>query len=465
MKCLKCGGNIEPYDVVCHSCGMRVSVMKQLCRISNKKYNKALCQAKTSDLSGALESLKLSVGFNSKNINALNLMGLVYLETGEAAKALECWVISSYHRKKNNRALRYIEYLDNNLSEIDKMDIGVKLYNGILHKLKSENYGAADPSRIHRIIENAAKELEGALKFNPKLLKAVNLLTLCYLMLGERSKALELTKSVLYADVTNREAALYFNILCPDRTRPPIKITGTAAEKKSKTELQTAPVESQGFFTSSMFMEAVSFLLGIIACTAVFIFLVIPGINENHSDRESANVPTAYEEDSMSAHDNEGTPETGISPEEIKAKEDSIKKAKELCDNFYYIDACGLIFNMDLSGISEDSRKTYNEIMPKAAAEASKALLELGQKSYNEGRKTDAKSFLDKALTYSENASEDDGELYETKYTVLFYLGRIALDNDEGGQAASLFSEVIRFHPDKKYVNYAEGYLNSLTED
>ena len=105
MKCLRCGKEIAPYDVVCHNCGARVQVMKQIVRISNKYYNKAIRQIKGSNLSGALESLGLSAGFNSKNINALNLMGLVYLEIGETAKAIECFILSSNRQKRNNRAL------------------------------------------------------------------------------------------------------------------------------------------------------------------------------------------------------------------------------------------------------------------------------------------------------------------------------------------------------------------------
>ncbi len=465
MKCLRCGKEIAPYDVVCHNCGARVQVMKQIDRISNKYYNKAIRQIKGSNLSGALESLGLSVGFNSKNINALNLMGLVYFEIGETAKAIECFILSSNRQKRNNRALQYIEYIDRNISEIDKMDMGAKLYNEVLHKMKSENLGMADPKRIHRVLETSAKKLESALKFNSKLLKAINLLTLCYIMLGERSKALELNKTVLYTDVTNREAAIYFNILCPDRTRPPIKMTETAPKKESKTEVLTAPVESQGFFTSSMFMEVVAFLLGILACTAVFVFLVIPGINENKIEKTAENVQSVTEENISSSDNTEAAPRPGASSEDVKTKEDNINKAKQLCDNSYYIDACSLIFNMDLTGVSPEGINTYNEIMPKAAAGASKALLELGQKAYNEGKQEEASSFLNRANTYAGTATEEDGKLYETKYTVLFYLGRIALDKGEGSEAANMFSQVIRFHPDKRYVNYAEGYLNSLTED
>ena len=46
------------------------------------------------DLSGAIESLKISLRFNKLNIDARNLLGLIYYEMGEVVTALTEWVIS-----------------------------------------------------------------------------------------------------------------------------------------------------------------------------------------------------------------------------------------------------------------------------------------------------------------------------------------------------------------------------------
>ena len=57
-------------------------------------YNLGLEQAGVRNLSGAIVSLKNSLKFNKYNIDARNLLGLIYCETGEVVDALSEWVIS-----------------------------------------------------------------------------------------------------------------------------------------------------------------------------------------------------------------------------------------------------------------------------------------------------------------------------------------------------------------------------------
>ena len=63
---------------------------------SNAYYNDALEKAGVRDLSGAIESLKISLRFNKLNIDARNLLGLIYYEMGEVVTALTEWVIISF---------------------------------------------------------------------------------------------------------------------------------------------------------------------------------------------------------------------------------------------------------------------------------------------------------------------------------------------------------------------------------
>ena len=74
---------------------------------SNAYYNQALSRAGVRDLSGAVESLKKSLRFNKKNIQARNLLGLVYFEMGETVSALSEWVISKNFKPENNICLLY----------------------------------------------------------------------------------------------------------------------------------------------------------------------------------------------------------------------------------------------------------------------------------------------------------------------------------------------------------------------
>ena len=79
--------------------------------MSNRFYNDGLEKAGVRDLTGAINSLRQSLKFNKNNIEARNLLGLVYFETGEVVAALSEWVISKNMRPEKNIADDYINML------------------------------------------------------------------------------------------------------------------------------------------------------------------------------------------------------------------------------------------------------------------------------------------------------------------------------------------------------------------
>ena len=100
MICYKCGqevGNAKR----CPNCGADLSVFLKVRHISNAYYNLGLEQAGVRNLSGAIVSLKNSLKFNKYNIDARNLLGLIYCETGEVVDALSEWVIPPDTSKQN----------------------------------------------------------------------------------------------------------------------------------------------------------------------------------------------------------------------------------------------------------------------------------------------------------------------------------------------------------------------------
>ena len=93
MNCMICQAqlNTSPY---CPKCGCNVTAQKKAVALSNLYYNQGLEKAQIRDLSGAITCLKRSLKMNKCNIQARNLLGLVYFETGEVVAALSEWVIS-----------------------------------------------------------------------------------------------------------------------------------------------------------------------------------------------------------------------------------------------------------------------------------------------------------------------------------------------------------------------------------
>ena len=82
MICYKCGHEAGREEQ-CPSCGADISVFQRIVKISNEYYNDGLQKANVRNLSGAIISLKQSLKFYKYNIDARNLLGLVYYEIGE----------------------------------------------------------------------------------------------------------------------------------------------------------------------------------------------------------------------------------------------------------------------------------------------------------------------------------------------------------------------------------------------
>ena len=107
MKCMYCGAELSD-SAYCPVCGRDISVQRQAIVLSGIYYNEGLEKAEVRDLSGAILLLRQSLKFNKENIQARNLLGLVYFEMGEAVSALSEWVISRNLKPDHNLATRYI---------------------------------------------------------------------------------------------------------------------------------------------------------------------------------------------------------------------------------------------------------------------------------------------------------------------------------------------------------------------
>lgn len=96
------------------------------------------------DLSGAIESLRTSLRFYKMNIDARNLLGLVYFETGEVVEALTEWVISKNYQPRDNAASRYLNEIQNNPSRLDTINQTIKKYNQALLYCRQDSRDLAD---------------------------------------------------------------------------------------------------------------------------------------------------------------------------------------------------------------------------------------------------------------------------------------------------------------------------------
>ena len=176
MKCYNCGCDLSEKSF-CTSCGTDVALYKKIMHVSNRFYNDGLEKANVRDLTGAIVSLRQSLKFNKNNIEARNLLGLVYFELGEAVAALSEWVISKNFRSKKNVADDYINAIQSNPSRLETINQTIKKYNRALGYCYQESNDLA-------IIQ-----LKKVLSLNPKMVKGHQLLALLYINSEDWEKA------------------------------------------------------------------------------------------------------------------------------------------------------------------------------------------------------------------------------------------------------------------------------------
>lgn len=168
MFCYNCGCYLSEHDF-CTACGADVSLYKKIMYVSNRFYNEGLEKASVRDLSGAINSLRQSLKFNKNNIEARNLLGLVYFEMGEVVAALSEWVISKNLRGEKNIADDYINMVQSNAARLDSINQTIKKYNQALV------YCTQDSKDL------AIIQLKKVLSLNPKFVRAHQLLALLYI--------------------------------------------------------------------------------------------------------------------------------------------------------------------------------------------------------------------------------------------------------------------------------------------
>ena len=201
MYCYKCGCELNKTDH-CPNCGADVGTYKKIIYTSNYLYNDGLQKAQVRDLSGAILSLKNSLWYNKDNLDARNLLGLIYYEIGETVAALSEWVISKninderIHRKENLGA-EYLAQVQASKQTMENLDSSIERYNHALECCYTDN------------LDVAVLQLKKVLSVNPHYLRARQLLALLYLENKQYKRADRELQRCLLLDVNNTTTLRY----------------------------------------------------------------------------------------------------------------------------------------------------------------------------------------------------------------------------------------------------------------
>lgn len=281
MFCYNCGCLLSEHDF-CTACGADVGLYKKIMYVSNRFYNDGLDKANVRDLSGAIISLRQSLKFNKNNVDARNLLGLVYFETGEVVAAMSEWVISKNLRPDKNVADDYIGMLQSNATRLDSINQTIKKYN------QAYTYCVQDSRDL------AVIQLKKVLSLNPKFIRAHQLLALLYMDTEQWDKAERELKKCLNIDRNNTLTLRYLKevnqMLQPDESvkQPAKHKQKDIVRYQSDNEIIIQPMnvkEPGGGGVSSLVNIGIGLLIGL----AVMYFLVVPAriANVNNEAQKS----------------------------------------------------------------------------------------------------------------------------------------------------------------------------------
>jgi len=267
MNCPKCGFETGRNRRYCEQCGADMAVAMRLYRISNRYYNEGLAQAKVRDLSGAIRMLKKSLENNKRNIDARNLLGLVYYEMGEPVEALSEWIISKHFQPENNRADYFIEKVQSNPAKLDAVNQTVKKYNQALAHAKQ---GSDDLAML---------QLRKAISINPGYIRALQLLALLYMKNEEYEKAKRCLVRAQKTDVANTMTLSYLAEI--EKQMNP---AGQPSKQEKKVEMMSYQPAATGVAyreDKPNYIAFITFFAGILIGIAVLYWLVVPTVRSN----------------------------------------------------------------------------------------------------------------------------------------------------------------------------------------
>ena len=364
MNCLNCGSRLSNTDQeYCPHCGFNVRLQRKIEYISKYYYNQGLEKASIRDLSGAIECLKQSLAYNKNNIEARNLLGLVFFETGEVVAALSEWVISKNLQPNRNLASDYISRLQANPGKLAAINETIKKYN---HALILCRQGHEDMAGV---------QLRKLLSQNSKLIKGYHLLALIQMRSKEWNKARRTLKKAARIDKTNT-TTLRFLKEVDEQTGVATRLEGTshrglfAAGNKSgedrsqaQREIQVQQAVYRGRSRISLFF---TFIIGILAGIAAIWFLGIPAIRQGIY-REANDQIIRYSE-SLASQSTELSRAQGQAQESDSTAEAAVLQSEEDRRTSESLEALAVSYEYLMSGDADSSaveiQKVYKKDLP-----------------------------------------------------------------------------------------------------
>ena len=460
MICYNCGCRLSEKNF-CTGCGADVTLYKKIMFASNRFYNEGLDKASVRDLSGAITSLRESLKLNKNNIEARNLLGLVYYERGEVVAALSEWVISKNIKEDKNIADDYINMIQNNPGRLDTFNQTVKKYNQALLYCQQDS------------LDLAVIQLKKVLSMNPRFLQARQLLSLLYINNQDWDKAKKELDKCIKIDANNTMTLRYIKeveaMMPSEEERVKKKKEAIVYQSGNDTVIQpVGKKEIVGFQT------LLNIIIGVAIGVGVAWYLVVPARVQHAQSQVNGQLKSVSEQlDAKTVQVDELTQQINDLTKEKDSLSSSLNEAQGVNvaveANTDLIEAALMYMNKtaDEQTIAEELELIDQDYLDSDATESFKTLYQtileavgpvVAKSDYNTGYEAFRTEEYDTAIENLEKAFKYDATNGEALYNLAQSYNRSG-DTDK---AVETYKKVIELFPNTEKARKSENYIKEL---
>ena len=450
MNCIYCNTPLSGM-IYCPGCGADVSLQKRIGRISNLLYNRALEKASVRDMSGAISTLVQSLKFNKENVDARNLLGLCYYETGEVVSALSEWVISRNLSPQDNLAEHFLDELQSDRNQLEVINKSIRKYNQSIEYCRQNHE------------DMAVMQLKKVVSQNPRFVRAQQLLALLYMKRQEYEKARRLLRKSTAIDNTNTTTLRYLSEIeeitgksyafgSRRKRQPEAEETGSTLRYVSGNEVLIQPTT---FRDSSTIATFINIGLGILLGGALVWFLMVPASRQSIQENANRQVTDAnLKLASGTAQVQDLQDEIASYQADVAAANQERDRALQKAESYdelltaaaryvsgeqtQAVEALGTIDEGDLDGSAKD---LYNNMKNGVSDVLFNQYFTAGTTAYVSADYKTAAQQLKQAL------DADPDQKQENYYLALYYLGFAYFNSGDTAHADETFRTIIDKYP------------------